>query len=148
MQNGSLSAALDRPMTFIERSSSRDRGWTGIEARTFSTTGGVAVMKPSTYHSMSMHLSAPIRANCGFEGRAVPRLQVAGDIDLLPAGSSASWRDEGPTEMIAMHVTTPLLYSAAESIGVNVERVVIPPKLQLRDPHIEHIGLALKAELD
>src|SRR5690242_12508391 len=138
MQNGSLNAALDRPMNFIERCSSRGRGWTGVEARTFATTGGVAVMKPSTYHSVSMHLSAPVRANCRFEGRSLPRLQVAGDIDLLPAGSSAAWRDEGPTEMLAMHVTAPLLYSAADSIGLNLDRVVIPPKIQLRDPHIEH----------
>jgi AraC family transcriptional regulator len=37
---------------------------------------------------------------------------------------------------------------AAESMGLKEERMTIPPQLQLRDPMIQHIGWALKAELE
>jgi AraC family transcriptional regulator len=139
---------IDEPMRFAVLATSAGRCWTGIEAKIFATSGGYARSSPSENHCMSMHLSAPIRAACRFEGPPLPRLQVAGDIDLLPPGSCAAWEDAGQTTMIGMGLTSGLLCATAESMGVDPDRVSIPAQLQLRDPRIEHIGWALKAELE
>lgn len=139
---------LDEPMRFAVRASSRERGWTGIEATLCETSGGLVRSTPSAYHCLSMHVSGPIHASCRFEGSPKHRLQIAGDIDLLPAGSSASWHDEGETTMLIVRLHPSLVHAVAESMGIGRSAVSIPPQLQLRDPHLQHIGWALKAELE
>ena len=41
-----------------------------------------------------------------------------------------------------------LMLSAADAMSVNPDRIDIPPQLHVRDPRIEHIGWAVKAELE
>jgi AraC family transcriptional regulator len=45
-------------------------------------------------------------------------------------------------------LTPALLRSAAEGIGLDPDRATLAPRFQLKDPRIEHIGWALKAELE
>ena len=40
------------------------------------------------------------------------------------------------------------MLSTAAAMGVDLERVAIRPQLHLRDPRIEHVGWAIKAELE
>ena len=47
-----------------------------------------------------------------------------------------------------MYLSSLLMLSAADAMGVNSDRVDIPPQLHVRDPRIEHIGWAVKAELE
>lgn len=148
MRNARVIEPLDRPMRFTVKATSAGRCWTGIDARICNTSGGFTAMSPASQHSISMHLSTPIRATCRLDARAIPRLQVAGDIDLLPAGTAAAWQDDGETTMIVVHLNQAIVHSAAESMGIDEARIAIPPHLQLRDPQIQHIALALKAELE
>lgn len=69
-----------------------------------------------------------------FEGRGIPRL--------------AAWQDDGEAAVLIMDLSPAMVHMAARSMGVDVNRVTIPPQRQLRDPQIEHIGYALKAELE
>ncbi len=50
--------------------------------------------------------------------------------------------------MLVVRLHPSLIQSAAEAMGLQPDRVSIPAHLQLRDPHIVHIALALKAELE
>ena len=47
-----------------------------------------------------------------------------------------------------MYLSPGLVASAADAMGLNCDRVEIPPQLHLRDPRIEHIGWAVKSELE
>jgi AraC family transcriptional regulator len=114
----------------------------------YDTSGGFTQGAPVRGHSVSMHIGRPIVADCRCDGVSQHRLQVSGDIDVIPFGCSAAWLDHGPTRMMGLHITQSLLQTAAEGMGLNVDRVSIVPHLQLRDPRIEHILWALKAELE
>jgi len=148
MQQRSNRISLDEPMRFFMRSTSRDRLWSGLEAKLFETSGGFAQIGPASHHCISMHLSAPIYASCRFDGPAVRRLQVAGDIDLTTPGAYAAWRDEGETLMLSVSVEAPLFRSAAYSMDIDPDRVRILPQMQVRDPQLQYIAWALKAELE
>jgi len=135
-------------MRFTIRATSLERCWSGIEAMCYDTSGGFAQSLPAAYHCFCMHLSAPIRSHCRFDGKGSTRLQVRGDIDLLTPGTFAAWREDGKSAMLGVKVSPSLVLSVAEDIGAKPDRVSIPPQFQLRDPHIEHLLWALKAELD
>jgi AraC family transcriptional regulator len=95
-----------------------------------------------------MHLSAPIQATCSVASPPKPRLQAPGDIDFIPAGYSARWQDFGKTLILGIRFNPSVLHSAAEDMGLDADAFSIPPLLQLRDPKLEHVALALKAELE
>jgi AraC family transcriptional regulator len=138
----------DRPMGFVLRATSKDRGWTGFEAHLYETTGGIAIMPAGASHSFSMHLSPPIEATCGIESTPKARLQAPGDIDFVPAGYSARWQDFGKTIILGVRFSPSLLHSAAEEMGLDADAFSIPPLAQLRDPKLEYVAMALKAELE
>jgi len=75
-------------------------------------------------------------------------LQAPGDLKIIPAGFSRIWQIEGPARKLTINITRPLIEMAADALGINVHRISIEPRLHLRDPKIEHIGWALKCELE
>jgi AraC family transcriptional regulator len=93
-----------------------------------------------------MHVAAPTRSTCRCDGRLLPRIQRAGDLDVMPPTSYALWHDEGPSVILAMRVKPWLLASVAETVGASIPDA--GPELHVRDPRVEHIGWALKAELE
>jgi AraC family transcriptional regulator len=137
----------DGPIRFVTRATNADR-WTGFEARVADTSGGYAESTGSGGACLSMSVGAPIVATCRCGGTLRKRFQVAGDIDILSPGFSAAWQDAGPTTMLIVKLGLPLVRTAAEGLGVDPDRVSIVPQMHVRDPKIEHIGWALKAELE
>lgn len=135
-------------MRYSSRATSRGRFWSGISATLFDTTGGVAEVPMFAKHYLSMHVGTPVLATCRCSGAVLRHYQVPGDIDVIPAGFAASREDRGPTTMLVVNVSPPLVSTAAEGMGIDPDRVSIEPRLQIRDPKVEHIGWALKAELE
>jgi AraC family transcriptional regulator len=148
MEARSPSNLSDRCMRFTIRATSVDDGWSGIAALIYDTSGGFAQSQPAGYYCFSMHLSAPVHTVCRCEGKTSARLQVVGDIDLIPVGVSAAWEDDGPTTMIGVKLEPWMVRSEAENMGMSSDRIAVPPQLQLRDPLIEHLLWALRAELE
>ncbi len=58
------------------------------------------------------------------------------------------WETESATIKLSMYLGPALMLSTAEAMGVDPGRVSIAPQLHVRDPRIEHIGWAVKAELE
>lgn len=135
-------------MGFVLRATSKDRGWNGFEAHLYETSGGIAIMPAGPCYSLSMHLSAPVKTTCSVESPPTVRLQVPGDIDFVPAGYSARWQDFGKTLIFGIRISPSLMHAAAEELGLNADAFSIPPLLQLRDPKLEHVAMALKEELE
>jgi AraC family transcriptional regulator len=113
-----------------------------LSAAMFATTAGT-IDAPSTDDTMvSLHIGPPIWASCGYEGHVHRRRQAEGDLDLLPAGLAGQWHDEGPAKFLLMRLPPAVLAQASD------RRVRLEPRFQLRDPRLQHIGFALKAELE
>lgn len=135
-------------MQFSLRASSEGRQWSGFDAALYDTSGGLVEVPPSSRHNVSMHVGRPIHAACRCEDRINRRLQTPGDIDIVPVGCSAAWEDEGPTTILSIDLNPSILRSTAESMGLNADSISLPPRMQVRDPKLQHIGYALREELE
>lgn len=126
---------------------SQGRSWTGIDAQLYDTPGGFAEMPPKTHHRIRLHLGAPVGATCRCAGLVQRRRMTPGDLDVVPLAHSAVWEEDGPTTILGICLMPSLIQAAAEGMDLNPDNVSIAAQLQLRDPRIGHIGLALQAEL-
>ena len=137
----------DREMHFSVLKESRGRFWTGFQARIYETTAGFDETL-FVNHNISMHVGPPVLVTTRCDGSVLHRLQVPGDLKIIPSGFSRVWEIERPTLKLSILVSPSLLRTAAERMGINSARVALAPQLQLRDPQIEHIGWAIKNELE
>lgn len=135
-------------MAFAPRLSSIGRPWSGFDATLFETTGGTISCPGMPVHSFSMHVGAPMRTARSCDGPVQRRLQTPGDIDLVPVGCPATWEDAEPSTFLRINLTSTLVQSTAESMGIILNALSLAPQLQLRDPMLQHIAWALKAELE
>ncbi|HEY7993403.1 MAG TPA: AraC family transcriptional regulator [Candidatus Eremiobacteraceae bacterium] len=135
-------------MAFAPRLSSIGRPWFGFDATLFETTGGTISCPGMPVHSFSMHLGAPMRTARSCGGAVQRRLQTLGDIDLVPVGCPAAWEDAEPSTFLRINLTAAIVLATAESMGIDPDALSLAPQLQLRDPMLEHIAWALKAELE
>jgi AraC family transcriptional regulator len=135
-------------MQFLLRASSKGRSWAGFDAALYDTSGGLVEMPAALHYNVSMHVGAPVIASCRCDGPINKRLQIPGDIDFVPFGCSAAWEDDGPTSVLSMNLSPALVGSVAESMHLNPDRIQIEPQLHIKDPRLQHIGWALKAELE
>ncbi|HXW51376.1 MAG TPA: AraC family transcriptional regulator [Candidatus Acidoferrales bacterium] len=124
------------------------RGWEGIIAAIGDTTGGVVDHRVTPYYNVGMLVGAPVGATTRHNGASQHSLHVHGDIHITPAGYTLSWEDDRPTQYVGVSLTPALMHSVADSMQMNIDSVSWAPLFQLRDEKIEHIVLAVKAELD
>ena len=109
-----------------------------------ASTAGVIEARPSSRHSLALHVGAPVRTTCDRLGRMEPRVQVEGEIDIRPAGETGLWIDEFPALTFFMRLSPDHLNRVAEETGGRAGL----PSGPIRDPGLEQIAWALKSELE
>ncbi|MGZ2384889.1 helix-turn-helix transcriptional regulator [Rhizobium brockwellii] len=127
--------------------SSAGRGWRGLEADLVRIPPGRTHISGTPYHRLGIHVGRPVQAQCHCDGREHRRLQKHGDIDVVPAGLDGVWEDDRECMILRLKISKDLLHQAAIDLGRETTEV-IAPKFQLRDPRLEAIAWALKAELE
>lgn len=135
-------------MAFCARASSEGRPWNGFDATLYETTGGTVSCPGFPMHNFSMHVGSPINATRRCDGPIHRRLQVPGDIDLVPVGCPAKWEDAAPSTFLRINLTAALVQATAESMGISSDPLSLAPQMQVRDPMLEHIAWAVKAEIE
>jgi AraC family transcriptional regulator len=136
-------------MKFSLRASSNGRFWNGFEAATYDISPGFADRPPATNYVLVMHLSTPVSGTARCEGPTLFRLMRPGDIDIVPLGCAATWRDDAPGSVLNVRLSPTLIRSTAQTMNrVNPDALCISPQLHLKDRKLEHLGWALVAELE
>jgi AraC family transcriptional regulator len=135
-------------MRYVVRASSRGRGWSGLVADLLDTPGGPRKHCAGPWYRVGMHMGAPVMTAWLSDGLTQRRLQVPGDIHIMPVGHFAAWEDDRPTQYFGVSLTPSLVRLAADEMRLNFDCLTLPPQMQLRDEKIEHILLAIKAELE
>lgn len=95
-----------------------------------------------------IHVGKSVHIACNRGGRCHQGLSVHGDVDIVPAGVPSRWEIKEADTALLVWVPTPLLRTVAEESGLDPARIEIVNRFQMRDPRIEHIGWALKAEME
>jgi AraC family transcriptional regulator len=136
------------PMCDVVRASSQADGWSGLDARLIDTCGGPKVHPAMPRYCVGMLIGSPVIVTWRSSGQPRHRLQVPGDIHIVPLGHSATWEDDQPTQYLGISLMPSLMSLAAEELRVNLDCLSLPLQMQLRDEKMEHIALAIKAELE
>lgn len=129
--------------------SSKKRTWVGLQVSIHQSSGGLFKHRPCFLHySVCMNVGSPVTSVYQRDGVTHRRLHTAGDIDILPFGEPAEWEEGGPSTSLLVRLMPTLLESTADAMGLSMTALCIAPQLQIRDPKLEHICWALKAELE
>jgi AraC family transcriptional regulator len=137
----------DREMVFRVRKSSAGRNWQGFDAFLYEASAGFSEQQ-FVRHNVSMQIGRPVLVTSRCDGETLRRLQVPGDVKIVPPGVPRVWETESATVKLSMYLSPALLFSTAEAMGLDPDRVAVAPRLHVRDPRIEHIGWAVMAELE
>ncbi|KAA1180120.1 helix-turn-helix transcriptional regulator [Rhizobium tropici] len=128
--------------------SSRDRGWTGLEANFLHLQAGRTHVPGSQTHRLGIHFGRAVSAFCQCDGLQHRRRQKHGDIDVVPAELDGWWEDDRDCTILRLNIHPELLQSAALTLGRNPDTVSLTPKFQLRDARLESIAWAIKTEIE
>ncbi len=139
---------LDRPLEVLSRRTSLERGWTRFQASLIHVAGGSSQPALLARHNVTMLVGSALATAAACDGVTAARLQEPGQFDVLPARSSVSWVDRGNSVFLAVGLEHELVRSTALEMGLDPDRVAFAPQLTCRDPQIEHLLWALKAELE
>jgi AraC family transcriptional regulator len=137
----------DREMSFNARASSVGRDWNGFDAILYDASAGFSEQQFAR-HNVSMQVGRPLLVTSRCDGETLRRLQVPGDVKIIPPGVPRVWETEAATVKLSMYLTPALMHATADSMGIKPSFAAIAPQLHVRDPRIEHIGWAVKAELE
>jgi AraC family transcriptional regulator len=95
-----------------------------------------------------IHVGLPVEIGCERGGQMHRGLSVHGDVDIIPAGVASRWILKKQDCALVVRVSQDLLTEAAEDLAIDPSEAVLLNRFQVRDAEIEHLGWALKAELD
>ncbi len=136
----------DRAIAFHVCASSRESAWRGIDAVLYEATAGYSDVFFEN-HSISMHVGAPVFVTSHCDGERLHRLQVPGDIKIVPAGYSRVWEISSTTHKLTVDLAPWFVREAARALELNGDSIAIAPQLHLKDPRVEHICWGLLGEL-
>lgn len=121
--------------------------------RTISATlnnfaAGVTRIEAIPYAIVCMHIGPSVEVTCERGGKLRHGREVAGDLDIIPAHTPAAWETKQGGTTLVMRVPDELLRIVAVELDMDPNNIEIADRFQLRDPFIEHIGWAIKADIE
>jgi AraC family transcriptional regulator len=126
----------------------RPVGSSELMVRLQSDPAGVMDAPAMPHPVIVVHVGSSVYIACNRAGKCHRGLGVHGDVDILPAGMPSRWELKERDTALILGVPAALLRSVAEQSGVDPDRLEIVNRFQARDRQIEHIGWALKTEME
>jgi len=102
--------------------------------------------RPNTL--VAIHMGRPVHLFCRRAGRSHSGTAIHGDVDIIPSETPAVWENREKDTALICSLPPELLRAAAEELDLDPGCIEIRNRFQMRDTQIEHIGWALKAEME
>src|ERR1700729_2251252 len=121
----------------------------GLALQLRSDPAGVLEVPELQSVLVAIHVGSAARVSCRRRGESHSGSAVHGDIDIIPALTSARWEmhDQNDTALI-LSLPASLLSTVAEEYGFDSRRVEIRNRFQIRDIQLENICWALRTEME
>jgi AraC family transcriptional regulator len=97
---------------------------------------------------ISIHVGPSVDIDCRRGGERHSARTVHGDIEIIPPALSGVWEFKGSGTTLVIGLGLTLIHRVIEELGSDPARFEVRNRFQERDPRIEHIGWALKAEME
>jgi len=95
-----------------------------------------------------IHAGPPVLALCRHGRESHRGTTIYGDIDIIPPNTPASWELKGTDIDLVIGIRQQVLRSIVMDSGKDPRYLEIRSRFQTRDTQIEHIGWALKDEIE
>jgi AraC family transcriptional regulator len=128
--------------------SSEGRGWKGLEADFLRIPAGPRSCSGSEFHRITVHFGRSVNTEYRYDGHWRRRAQSHGDVSIAPAGLEGICEDDADCSMLLLRLTPALLQQVAEGLDGNPEKAALQETVLLRDPRLEAVAWAIKAELE
>jgi AraC family transcriptional regulator len=145
MRGGNNMSSVSEP---VLKNATASDGHSTVTVAINSFQPGLTQIPALPYAIVCMHLGPSVEVTCSRGGRLRHGREVAGDLDIIPARTPSAWETKQGGTTLIMRVPDTLLKSVAAELEVNPGSIEIADRFQLRDPVIEHIAWALKADVD
>src|SRR5579863_10029485 len=119
-----------------------------LSVRLRTDPAGVVQVPARPTTTIAIHVGRSVLVDCSRGGLNHRGLSVHGYSDIIPAGTPSRWEMKDTDTVLLLSAKQSLLKSVAESSGRDSKRIEIVNRFQIRDTKIEHIGWALKAEME
>src|SRR5579862_9412672 len=119
-----------------------------LTARIASDPPGVLEAPAGRNPTIVIHIGLSVDIACRRGGQTHRGRAVHGDIDIVPAGMPSRWEVKQKDTVLLIALHSSILGRVAGERGLDIKRIEVVNRFQLRDPQIEHIGWALKAEME
>jgi AraC family transcriptional regulator len=120
----------------------------GFLLRLVSNPAGVVESPASASTRVSVHFGPAVDVACRGGDFRHRGMSVHGDVFVIPANVDTVWEMKGTDAALVVTVSPGLMDSVAEQCGLDPRRVEIRNRFQLRDPQLESVAWALKAEVE
>lgn len=113
-----------------------------------SDAPGLVAFSGSPAVVVSLHVGPSVTADCRRGGERHRGITIHGDLEIIPPHTDSIWELKSADSALVMGIKLRLLQSIVEQSGADPAQLKITNRFRARDPQIEHIGWALKAEME
>ncbi len=128
--------------------SSGPLGWNGLIAERYRHSPAEHHLPPLPENTASLYLGQPVRSVRWSDDAMHEGTTKKGDVTVKASGQTVGWRFDGDVDLLVMRFAPAYLLRVAEENGLNPDAVELRPGLDGRDDAVEHIGLAMLAEME
>lgn len=132
----------------VNTGSNRQRAEDGFRLRLLSDAPGLVEVPGLPYAIVSMHVGPSARMVCRHGTERHCGVAIHGDVEIIPWGMPGSWELKQRDTALVMTLSPRLLQSAAQESGFDAGSMELRNSFHTRDIQIEHIGWALKSEME
>jgi AraC family transcriptional regulator len=97
---------------------------------------------------VAIHVGTAAKMTCRRAGRQYSGTAVHGDVDIIPANTPARWETHHDDSSLILSMPHAFMCKVIEESGLDVARVEIRDRFQIRDPELEALCWAMQRELE
>ncbi|WP_017317808.1 helix-turn-helix domain-containing protein [Mastigocladopsis repens] len=127
--------------------SSEKAGWKNILAEYWHMPAHELPSQLLSDYVINLHFKRPAKAELMWDGRLLSKRFTHGEITILPPGLPCKGVYLEASDFLVLRLQPALVTQVAQELGY-ADCIEIAPSLGVVSPQIQHIGLALKAELE
>jgi AraC family transcriptional regulator len=120
----------------------------GLQLSLLADPPGLVESLASDKVRVCIHAGPPVLALCRHGKEHHRGTTIYGDVDIIPPSTPASWELKGTDVDLILSLDQGLLGKVVQDSGKDARYLQVRSRFQVRDPQIEHIGWALKAEME
>jgi AraC family transcriptional regulator len=97
---------------------------------------------------ISLHVGPSVAIDCRRGGERHRGINIHGDLEIIPPNLGGVWELKARDTALVIGLKLSVLQRVVQDSGSDPSKLRIYNRFQARDPQIEHIGWALKAEME